>query len=69
MRFLRAFGRFWYDFIVGDDWKIAAAVALVMVVGAILVTTSALSSAVLAPLLGAAFLAAFTLVVLIDVRT
>lgn len=69
MRFLRAFGRFWYDFIVGDDWKIAAAVALVMVVGAILVTASALSSAVLAPLLGAAFLAAFTLVVLIDVRT
>jgi hypothetical protein len=21
--FLRAFGAFWYDFIIGDDWKIA----------------------------------------------
>jgi len=24
--FLKAFGRYWYDFIIGDDWKIAAAV-------------------------------------------
>jgi hypothetical protein len=23
MRFLVAFGRFWYDFIVGDDWRLA----------------------------------------------
>jgi len=21
---LKTFGRFWYDFIVGDDWKLAA---------------------------------------------
>jgi hypothetical protein len=32
MRWLISFGRFWYDFIVGDDWTIAvgvmAAVAL-----------------------------------------
>jgi hypothetical protein len=26
MKFLKSFGRFWYDFIVGDDWKIAVAV-------------------------------------------
>ncbi len=25
---LRAFGRFWYEFIVGDDWTVAAAVAV-----------------------------------------
>ncbi len=25
MRFISAFFRFWYDFLVGDDWKIAAA--------------------------------------------
>ena len=24
---LRAFGAFWYDFIVGDDWRIALVVA------------------------------------------
>lgn len=23
---LRAFGAFWYDFIVGDDWRVAVAV-------------------------------------------
>ena len=22
MRFLKSFGQFWYDFIIGDDWKI-----------------------------------------------
>jgi hypothetical protein len=25
---LRAFGAFWYDFVVGDDWRIAVAVVL-----------------------------------------
>ena len=24
MKWLINFGRFWYDFIVGDDWKLAA---------------------------------------------
>jgi hypothetical protein len=24
---LRAFGRFWWNFVVGDDWLVAAAVA------------------------------------------
>jgi fatty acid desaturase len=31
-----AFGRFWYDFVVGDDWTIAAAVAVALIaVGAL----------------------------------
>jgi hypothetical protein len=68
MRFLKAFGQFWYDFIIGDDWKIAAAVAFVMVVGGVLVATSALPGAVLAPLLGVAFLAVFAVAVLVDAR-
>jgi hypothetical protein len=25
---IRRFGRFWYDFVVGDDWTIAVAVAI-----------------------------------------
>jgi hypothetical protein len=25
---LRAFGAFWYDFVIGDDWRIAVAVVL-----------------------------------------
>ena len=28
MRQLRAFGRFWWDFVVGDDWRAAAGVVL-----------------------------------------
>jgi phage shock protein PspC (stress-responsive transcriptional regulator) len=27
---LRAFGAFWWDFIVGDDWRIAAGVILAL---------------------------------------
>jgi hypothetical protein len=27
MKQLRSFGAFWYDFIVGDDWHVAALVA------------------------------------------
>ncbi|TMC12714.1 MAG: hypothetical protein E6J41_02385 [Chloroflexi bacterium] len=34
---LAAFGRFWYRFIVGDDWVIAATVLVTLVVVALLV--------------------------------
>jgi hypothetical protein len=27
IRWLRSFGRFWYDFVVGEDWVVAATVA------------------------------------------
>ena len=30
LRWLRAFGRFWYHFVVGDDWSIAATVAVTL---------------------------------------
>jgi hypothetical protein len=30
MKWLRQFARFWYDFIVGDDWTIAVAVVLIV---------------------------------------
>jgi hypothetical protein len=32
---LRQFGRFWYDFIVGDDWRIAASVVLLVLATAV----------------------------------
>ena len=28
---LRAFGRFWWDFVVGDDWRVAAGVPVALV--------------------------------------
>jgi tryptophan-rich sensory protein len=29
---LRAFGAFWYDFVIGDDWRVAAAVVVALAV-------------------------------------
>jgi hypothetical protein len=28
MKYIVAFGRFWWDFIVGDDWRVAAGLAV-----------------------------------------
>jgi hypothetical protein len=28
VRYLRSFGRFWWDFVVGDDWAVAVLVAI-----------------------------------------
>ena len=36
MTFLMGFVRFWYDFIIGDDWTIAAAVVVALVLTAAL---------------------------------
>lgn len=68
MRALRAFGQFWYDFIIGDDWKIAVAVVAALVLtgagrAAGLLTDSAV------PVVGAVLLfALFTASVVIDVH-
>jgi hypothetical protein len=47
-RFLAGFGRFWWDFVVGDDWRIAAGVALALAGGALLVAYSGASDGVIA---------------------
>lgn len=33
MRYLRSFGHFWWDFIVGDEWRIAVVVAVATGIG------------------------------------
>jgi hypothetical protein len=38
---VKRFGRFWWDFIVGDDWRVAAGIALALGVTALLAATSA----------------------------
>jgi len=30
MRYVTAFARFWWDFIVGDDWRVAVGLALAL---------------------------------------
>ena len=32
MSHLRSFARFWWDFVVGDDWRIAAGIAVALAV-------------------------------------
>jgi len=32
VRRLAGFGRFWYDFVIGDDWTVAAGVAVALLV-------------------------------------
>jgi hypothetical protein len=49
---IRGFVRFWVDFIIGDDWRIAAGVTVVLSLGAVLVASGAVSDAVVAPLVG-----------------
>ncbi len=36
MKYLRSFGRFWWDFIIGDDWRLAAGVVAGLGVAALL---------------------------------
>ena len=36
MSYLRSFGRFWWNFIVGDDWRAAAGLTLALAITAIL---------------------------------
>ena len=41
MRFLKSFGQFWYDFIIGDDWSLAAGVVIALALVALVSRTSA----------------------------
>lgn len=69
MRFLRGFGRFWYDFIVGDDWKIAAAVVAALATGATLAAGGiGAGGRLLAPLVAGGVVVAFVTSLLVDVR-
>ena len=36
---LRAFARFWIDFVLGDDWVVAAAIALGLAASGVLAST------------------------------
>ena len=67
MSALRSFGRFWYDFIVGDDWRIAAGVTAVLAAGAVAVAAG-LASPPLAVVLFVGLVAVFVAPILRDGR-
>jgi hypothetical protein len=54
---LRAFGAFWYDFVIGDDWVLAAGVVLGLA-GTYLLSHAGLAAWWLLPLLVAVLLPA-----------
>jgi hypothetical protein len=37
---LKAFGAFWYDFVIGDDWVLAAGVVVALAVTAVVASSS-----------------------------
>jgi hypothetical protein len=69
VRLLKSFGRFWYEFIIGDDWKIAAAVIVALGLTFLLMRTTSLSDHVLAALGGVSVALAFAVSLAIDVRS
>ena len=36
MGFIKNFGLFWYDFVVGDDWSVAAGIVIALIITALL---------------------------------
>lgn len=54
MGLVRGFLRFWWDFVIGEDWRIAAGVFVVLAVGALLVWLTDLSDGALTVVLGCA---------------
>jgi hypothetical protein len=37
---MKRFGKFWWDFVVGDDWRVAVGIVLAFGITALLATTS-----------------------------
>lgn len=68
MRLVRGFGQFWYDFLIGDDWKIAFAVVVVLLTGTAIVRAGGYDDHVLTVGLALSVGAAFTVALLVDVR-
>lgn len=60
MRWLRAFGAFWYDFVIGDDWRMAASAVGVLAVGGLALLVG-LEGPWLPPAIGVGLLVAFVL--------
>ena len=50
MKHLKAFGMFWYDFIIGDDWHVAALIVAGLVLTEILTHAAKVNAWWLLPL-------------------
>jgi len=54
---VKAFGRFWFDFVVGEDWRIAAGVVGALGLGALALRAQLFSDALLTVLVAGAIVA------------
>jgi len=68
VKLLNEFGKFWYDLIVGDDWRIAASVVIALALSALLVTRTGTPDQVVAVVGGALVVAGFCVSLILDVR-
>jgi hypothetical protein len=67
MTLLRGIGRFLYDFIIGDDWKIAAAVVIALLAG-VFMSLVGVPGTVTALITAGLLATTFTAALVIDVR-
>jgi hypothetical protein len=54
---LKSFGAFWYDFIIGDDWHVAALIVAALALTAILAHAAGVNAWYILPLAALAALA------------
>lgn len=69
MKAIKAFGQFWYEFIIGDDWKIAAAVVVGLAITVAGLKAKILSDGGLAVAAALLIVVLFSLSLIIDVRS
>jgi len=63
-----AFGRFCWDFVVGDDWRIAAGVVTVLAAGAVVVSSGAVDDELVTVLVGAGIAVVATATIVLEAR-
>jgi hypothetical protein len=68
IRLLRGFFQFWYDFIIGDCWEIAAGVVAILATSIILVRRSAVPPATMPFLVAGAIMLLLVLTTLPELR-
>ncbi|HET9081548.1 MAG TPA: hypothetical protein VFO01_13695 [Trebonia sp.] len=57
MKQLKAFGGFWYDFVIGDDWHVAALIVIGLVLTEVLTHAAKVNAWWLLPVVALAALA------------
>ena len=68
MKALKAFGQFWYEFIIGDDWKIAAAVVIGVALTVVGLKAKILNDGALAVVAALLIAVLFSASLIIDIR-